>query len=146
VIWTYLEEKLHLAQAKEPMVAIDRWSQLLSEHVDEFRTIIGHDPPVRVAPLQVKWDFTLAKKVRPIRIHYTAAEKAYMEYYCEELAAKGLIFENPGARFVSEALVIPKVPNPVNVKEDWRLVVNLVRANAATEPIVTKLRLNKLNL
>ena len=46
----------------------------------------------------------------------------------------GYAYENPNARYVSEVLVINKVEHPKLKEDDWRLVVNLKKANAACEP------------
>ena len=116
------------------------WSKLFSDHIDEFRTIMSDDPPACAPPLDIKWDKTLAEKVRPTRISYTKEQKEFMDHYARVLIANGFAYENPRARYCSEALVLPKVKKPVNMEEDWRLVVNLKKANAACMVIYWPLR------
>lgn len=112
----------------------DKWTNLLLEHIDEFRTIMGLDAPAKVAPLKVHWDEEKAKRVRPVRIAYNEKQKEFLDYYAKTLINKGYAYVNPNARFVSEALVLPKVAEPKVLEEDWRLVVNLKKANAACDP------------
>ncbi|MEN9639683.1 MAG: hypothetical protein RLZZ262_1552, partial [Bacteroidota bacterium] len=114
---------------------VERWRQLLHHHVNEFRLTLSHDAAARVPPMKVHLNKEKAKKVRPVRINYSNEQIAFMEYYTKRLIKNGYVRENPNARYASECLVIPKVKNPVNMEEDWRLVVNLKRANDACEPI-----------
>ena len=123
-----------VSEGKLPGEMKTKWLDLFMSHKDEFRTIMGHDPPARLAPLEVKWDPDKAERIRPARISYTEEQKEFMDYYTDILIAKGYAYENPNARYVSEALVIPKVERPEILEEDWRLVVNLKKANAATFP------------
>ncbi len=108
---------------------------LLEEHLDLFRTIMGFDPPADLPALNMSFGKEAAKKVRPCRIPYTEDPKRFLDYYTDKLVSYGYAYENPNAKYVSESLVLPKVDVPVKIEEDWRLVVNLKKANAATVPI-----------
>lgn len=129
-----MAQKIKEAKAnglKEP----DKWERLLVRHIDEFRTILGHDPPAKLPALKIHWDKERASAVRPARIPYTLEQKQFLDHMVENLIQKGYAYENASARYVSESLVIPKVENPQNLEEDWRLVVNLKKPNYATEPM-----------
>ena len=94
---------------------------------------MGFDPPAKLPPLKLHWDKEAAKKVRPSRIPYTSEQKEFLNYYCTKLIKHGYAYVNPRSRYVSESLAIPKVVNPVSLEDDWRLVMNFKKANAATE-------------
>ena len=113
----------------------ERWRKLLKKHVNEFRTIMSNDPPAKCEPLEVHWNSELAAKVRPSRISYTSDQKLFLNFYAQKLIQNGYAFENNRARYVSEVLVLPKVERPKNFEEDWRLVLNLKKANACCEVI-----------
>ncbi len=112
-----------------------RWEDLLENNLDLFRTILGFDPPAKLPALKSSYDPELAKKIKPNRIPYTMDQKKFLDYYTEKLIEHGMVYENKNAKYVSEAMVLPKVDVPRNYEEDYRLVVNLKRSNAATLPI-----------
>ena len=118
-----------------PADRVDKWTSLLMLHLNEFRMTLSHDPKAQLPDMKVHFDPLKAEKVRPVRIAYTLAQERFMDYYVKKLIDHGYVYENPNARWVSESLVISKVKNPTILEEDFRLVVNLKRANAACEPI-----------
>ena len=112
-----------------------KWRELLYEHLDEFRLTLGHDPPVRVEPMRVKWDKSRMGTIRPNRTKYTADQVKFLDFYTKKLAEYGMIYENPNAKGASESMVLNKVPLPTNYEEDYRMVVNLVKPNGITTPM-----------
>ena len=102
--------------------------------IEVDRTIMRNDPAACVPPLNIKGDLIKAEKVRPI-ISYTRKQKEFMDYYAKALIANGFAFENARARYCSEALILPKMKKPVYMEKDWRMVVNLNKANASSNVI-----------
>jgi RNase H-like domain found in reverse transcriptase/Reverse transcriptase (RNA-dependent DNA polymerase)/Integrase core domain/Integrase zinc binding domain/gag-polyprotein putative aspartyl protease len=129
-----LEQSLENGK-KNGLTEIEKWKKLLFQHVNTFRLTLSHDPPAKVDLMNVHYDLEKAKKIRPVRIPYTREQEQFMDYYTSKLLAYGYCRENKNARYVSECLVIPKVDDPKSLEDDWRLVVNLKRANAAIDPI-----------
>lgn len=133
-------ERILLEKVKEakenglPESEEGKWLQLLMENTDQFRQTLAFDPQAKLPEMKVNFVKEKAEKVRPVRIPYTLEQEQFMDYYAEKLIRHGYCYENPEARYVSESLVIPKVQNPTNLEEDYRLVVNLKRANMACEP------------
>lgn len=113
-----------------------RWRNLLYEHVNEFRMIIADDRPLKIEAYNAQWDKKKAEKVKPRRMGYNQDQKQHLEYFCGELLDRGYIYENNRARYASEVIVVPKCKNPSNIKEDYRMVINLKAANAAIDPIL----------
>ena len=130
-----LEEKVATASSRLNALNGNKWRILLKGHVNEFRTIMSFDPPAQAEPLEVHWNDELAKKVKPNRISYTSDQKSFMDYYAMKLIKNGFCYENSRARYVSEVLILPKVERPKNYEEDWRMVVNLKKANACCHVI-----------
>ena len=127
-----LEEKLK----NVPQDHRERWRKLiLDEHLDEFRVELGMDPPAALAPMEVRWQPEQTPPIRPVRISYSIDQKEHMKIMVEKLLRNGLIRKNPRARFVSECLVVKKVPQPKDVAKDFRMVINLKRANNVVQPI-----------
>ena len=112
-----------------------RWKELLLKHIDQFRTTLSNDPPANVRPMNSQWDRGKANRVHPARISYTKEQKLFLDYYTKRLIDLGYAYVNPNARYVSECLVIPKKEKPTNYEDDYRLVVNLKKANAVCEPL-----------
>jgi hypothetical protein len=135
VLITELMKSIETAKAKGlPEDNIEKWKNLLLQHVNEFRMTLSFDRQADLPEMEVHFNKEKAVKVRPIRISYTLEQEKFMDYYADKLIRHGYAYENPNARYVSEALIIAKVPQPTVLEEDYRLVVNLKRANAACEP------------
>ena len=111
----------------------DLWMDLVSKHLNEFRSEMGNDPPAKTEPLKVQQDPKTTNAFGPGKIGYSQLHKEFLDYYTGLLEANGLIHVNPRARFVSPAIVVPKCARPTDIKSDFRLVVNLKKANEATK-------------
>ena len=111
-----------------------KWMALVDEHADQFRTMMGFDPPADLEALKVDWDKSKASSVRPIPIKYSEDQKAFMDEYCRKLEDYDYIYENGNAKCVSESLVLPKNLDAPKIEDRYRLVCNLKRANAVTKP------------
>ena len=137
------EKIMKILQAKMAEVDDDNFGEaearklkeILYAHLDELRTIMDHDPLIDLPAYNPKWDPDKASKVKPRRMNYTREQKQFLDYFVGELLSKGYAYENNRARYASEVLVVPKCKNPTDFKEDYRMVINLKAANAATEPM-----------
>ena len=106
--------------------------ELLQHYADVWRIKLGNDPPAKVAPMEVTYDTT----VEPIKLRnrkYPLKHREFLDYHCRMLEEYGLAFENPRARFVSPALVVPKVSVPDDIRTDFRFTVDSREANKISD-------------
>jgi gag-polyprotein putative aspartyl protease len=55
----------------------DKWLNLLLEHKNEFRTVMAHDPPVKLPEMQVHFDKEKTTRLKPVRIPYTLQQENF---------------------------------------------------------------------
>ncbi|GMF48914.1 unnamed protein product [Phytophthora fragariaefolia] len=104
----------------------------LSTRQDVFRLQFGDDPPVRVAPLQVR----LKPGATPTRSQprrYSPDDRAFLERHVDALLQHILVFRNPRIRWASAPRIVKKKELDHDPLADPRMTVDTRAENESTE-------------
>ncbi|GMF48372.1 unnamed protein product [Phytophthora fragariaefolia] len=130
----YLERKIEIAERMG--LTLDGRAKLravMRVRVDNFRLEFGNDPPVRVAPMQVR----LKNEARPVRAQprrYSPNDRAFLDRHTAALLAHGLVYKNHPSRWASAPRIIRKREQDVDPTADPRMTIDTRSVNERTEP------------
>ncbi|KAE9332596.1 hypothetical protein PR003_g14435 [Phytophthora rubi] len=109
-----------------------RLKAILRTRQDVFRLQFGDDPPVRVAPLQVR----LKPGVTPTKSQprrYSPDDRAFIERHVDALLQHSLVFRNPRSRWASVPRIVRKKEQDHDPLADPRMTVDTRAVNERTE-------------
>lgn len=116
-----------------PRKEAKRIRNLLFKHIDVFRFRLGSDGPAKVKPFEIKLK-PGAQLSRPASRRYSPMHREFLDWKLELMAKYGLVEPNPYATTASAAHVVNKTLAPKDIKTDFRLVQDLRKLNAVSEP------------
>ncbi|GMF41553.1 unnamed protein product [Phytophthora fragariaefolia] len=131
----YLEAKVEIATRMG--LTLDGSAKLrgvLQMRADSFRLEFGHDPPVRVAPMQVR----LKPGATPIRgqpRRYSPNDRAFLDRHTTTLMKHGLIYKNHRSRWASAPRIVKKKEQADDPLADPRMKIDTRSVNERTEPM-----------
>ncbi|EGZ09875.1 hypothetical protein PHYSODRAFT_374997, partial [Phytophthora sojae] len=101
-----LDSKLAAARAKGLSAkGVKRLREILLRRQDSFRLEFGSDPPVKVAPLQVRVKVNAQPtKAQPRR--YSPDDRAFLDRHTAKLLEFGLVFLNHRSRWASAPRIV----------------------------------------
>ncbi|KAE9271913.1 hypothetical protein PR003_g30368 [Phytophthora rubi] len=105
-----------------------RLKAILSTRQDVFRFQFGDDPPVRVAPLQVR----LKPGVTPTKSQprrYSPDDRAFLERHVDALLQHSLVFRNPRSCWASAPRIVRKEEQDHDPLADPRMTVDTRAVN-----------------
>lgn len=85
----------------------ERLREIVNARVDSFRLEFGHDPPVKVAPMQVRVKPD-AKRTKAQPRRYSPDDRAFLDRHTTKLLECGLIFVNHRTRWASAPRTVRK--------------------------------------
>ncbi|GMF37679.1 unnamed protein product [Phytophthora fragariaefolia] len=131
----YLERKIEIAERMG--LTLDGRAKLravMRVRVDNFRLEFGNDPPVRVAPMQVR----LKNEARPVRAQPRRDfpnDRAFLDRHTAALLAHGLVYKNHRSRWASAPRIVRKREQDVDPTADPRMTIDTRIVNERTEPM-----------
>ncbi len=114
---------------------VKRLEDLLQEHWDVFRLVLGRDPPVKTEPLRVR----LKSGGRPVKSRarrYPAEHREFMRKHVEALVKAGLVYRNPRSRWSSPPLIVKKSGGGFRMTVDVRAVNSQTEATQWPMPLL----------
>ncbi|GMF60741.1 unnamed protein product [Phytophthora fragariaefolia] len=107
-----------LREAQQP-----RLREILYVYLDTFRLGFGNDPPVKVAPLQVR----IKSGAVPTKAYMRQApplDREFLERHVGKLLASGLVCCNPRSRWASAPRIIRKKEQGTDPTADPRMAID----------------------
>jgi hypothetical protein len=109
-----------------------RLGKILDARADCFRVRFDCDPPVRVAPLQVRVKLD-AKPTKAQPRRYSPDDRAFLDRHTTELMEGGLVFKNHRSRWASSPRIVCKKEQETDPTADPRMTIDLRQVNERTE-------------
>ncbi|POM57665.1 Hypothetical protein PHPALM_37794 [Phytophthora palmivora] len=128
-----LDSKLAAARAKGLSAkGVKRLREILLRRQDSFRLEFGSDPPVKVAPLQVRVKVNAQPtKAQPRR--YSSNDKAFLDRHTAKLQEFGLVSLNHRSRWASAPRIVRKKEQGSDPTADPRMTIDTRGVNERTE-------------
>lgn len=123
-----------LSTAKEAGLSpagLKRGEKMLNKHRNVFRIKLGNDKPADIEPMRIKM-VPGATPVRATQRKYAPKQACFISSTVRKLEKLGVVRKNPGARWASPALAVPKPGT-----EEFRFAVDVRGPNKQTEPMVS---------
>ncbi|KAE9067004.1 hypothetical protein PF007_g28235 [Phytophthora fragariae] len=116
-----------LGEALQP-----RLREILYVRLDSFRLEFGNDPPVKVAPLQVR----IKPGAVPTKAYARRApplDREFLERHVGKLLASGLVYRNPRSRWASAPRIVRKKEQDTDPTADPRMTIDTRSVNDKTD-------------
>ncbi|EGZ29951.1 hypothetical protein PHYSODRAFT_468927 [Phytophthora sojae] len=131
----YLEKKIEVA-AKMGLTldGTAKLTSILRVRADTFRVEFGNDPPVSVAPMQVR----LKQGAQPVRAQprrYSPTDRDFLDRHTRALIENGLIFKNHRSRWASAPRIVRKKEQDIDPNADPRMTIDTRSVNERTVPM-----------
>ncbi|KAE9083679.1 hypothetical protein PF006_g26638 [Phytophthora fragariae] len=128
-----LDSKLAAARAKGlSAMGVKRLREILLRRQDSFRLEFGCDPPVKVAPLQVRVKVNAQPtKAQPRR--YSPDDRAFLDRHTAKLLEFGLVFLNHRSRWASAPRIVRKKEQDSDPSADPRMTIDTRGVNERTK-------------
>ncbi|KAE9043464.1 hypothetical protein PR003_g6175 [Phytophthora rubi] len=109
-----------------------RLREILYVRLDTFRLEFGNDPPVKVAPLQVR----IKPGTVPTKAYARRApplDREFLERHVGKLLASGLVYRNPRSRWASAPRIARKKEQDTDPTADPRMTIDTRSVNDKTD-------------
>lgn len=107
---------------------------ILAVRADNFRLALGYDPPVKVAPLQVR----LKPNAKPVKCQprrYSPNDRLFLDRHTSTLEEAGVIYMNHRSVWCSAPRIVRKKEQDIDPNADPRMTVDTRAVNDQTEPM-----------
>lgn len=136
-----IHDSINRAAEHLPAGKKESFNNMVLSYKDIFRIRLGKDDPVKVTPMEIKFE----GPENPIKVRqrtYSPEQLDFLRKKCDDILQAGYVYRNPTSKWACAPLIVPK-PGP----DKFRLTVDLRPINAQTkknDPMLAKLTGSKI--